>query len=164
MTLNKLEYLQKCRDMWAWLADHPDKNKWDYFTEVVGGSPDTWPYNECWACEQHNQERGLLHPCVDTCMLNSLWPDGCNDTLNSPYNLWFIAHMNKKYKDATRHALLIVKGCDDAIKEIQNGCTDEKEDKVSGDVQAPVVVVGPASAGDEVGILPGASSAGSTSV
>lgn len=49
MTL--LESLQKSREVWVWLAEHPDvSSKWVYF-EWAGIPREDQPVNQCYVCE-----------------------------------------------------------------------------------------------------------------
>ena len=49
MTL--LESLKKSREMWQWLADHPDvSSKWVYF-EWAKIDREEQPLNQCYVCE-----------------------------------------------------------------------------------------------------------------
>ena len=52
--MTKYETLKATYEMWSWLSKNPDKDKYDYFYEVLGYSvpldADKIPNNECYAC------------------------------------------------------------------------------------------------------------------
>ena len=87
--LTKRQALQGCYDMWkcisetgcskgTWISDHPE---FDYLV------------HDCFACEYYTQQEdldendtcvGLQYVCSGKCVLNCIWPYGC-EVGDSPY-------------------------------------------------------------------------------
>jgi hypothetical protein len=111
--LNLRETLQACREHWQWLADNPNKSKGDYFRAQGIGFHDR-PECGCFACQWDTENGDKSLGCVQTCPLKNIWPNGCTD-YPSPYNDWLIVSNTSRVADATKHALAIVKGCDEAL-------------------------------------------------
>ena len=89
MELTKEKAIKEHRKMWRWLAEHPDKNKSDYF-ELMG-IDDSDLYNRCFLCTyaEAEMERQQVDDYVgcNYCPLD--WGDkGCNGTDYSLYDAW----------------------------------------------------------------------------
>lgn len=109
---NKKTSLEKCRDLWKWLAKNPQAEKrdwpgWAKITEPVQG----W----CFACEYAGRREPIKHdpnPDVicDRCLLHGLWGAHCTAP-TSPYFVW----QNRKSSPEVRAA---------AARRISDYCRD----------------------------------------
>jgi hypothetical protein len=75
-----MSYAELHKEMWLWLADHPDKNKWDWPRwGAVGVIP-----NHCFACAEADTQ------CMSKCPV--VWGKGlCMDD-DSLYTKWRETH------------------------------------------------------------------------
>lgn len=81
------KYKEEHRKLWMWLAEHPDKEKEDYFEDWERFSR---PYSHCFACEAAIQLKYKLYQ--EKCNYCPLGKNniGCNDdSLNSLYLKWW---------------------------------------------------------------------------
>lgn len=74
-----INYEKEHRKMWNWLADHPDKEKKDYFENWDATSI---PMSRCFACEASYQRVGRM---CKSCPLGGQRVVGCTDGL---YAVW----------------------------------------------------------------------------
>lgn len=79
--ISKKTALKRCIELWDWLADNLDKEKYNWPGWEKYGKADL----ECWTC-QYTLERNL--PC-EQCLLAELWPykRSCMDK-RSLYRRW----------------------------------------------------------------------------
>lgn len=56
--MKQINYEAEHRKLWNWLADHPEKEKEDYFENW---SHNSIPHNECFACEVACQAADLAN-------------------------------------------------------------------------------------------------------
>jgi hypothetical protein len=94
--MTEQECLEKCRDMWRWLAEYP-KSKNIYFNEHKELLKDR-PVHDCYACKYAEEQMCLLDPDGDKskcefCLLLDLWGNrdlrySCCEKLGSPYSEW----------------------------------------------------------------------------
>ena len=80
--MKMINYEEEHRKLWNWLADHPDKDKDDYFEDWP---EERIPIQECFACEA--TRKGSLAADCGRCPLGG--PDivGCYDW-NGLYQTW----------------------------------------------------------------------------
>ena len=102
MKLTKAEAIQKCRDMWNWIADETERrncvvDKEEYFVEH--GMEENEVVNGCYLCEYDfagNPEFKTCHFCpIDFGEVEEYDEEGCRnnpciDALDSPFRKWNI--------------------------------------------------------------------------
>lgn len=134
MKLSKKQTLEKCRDMWQWLAERPNEHKVGYFMtgKQFPPHPSEVPVNLCYACE-YTAIAGYVF--CSTCPLLNLWCPGLSpvtaslmqiegncpcEQSESTYYKWIHADISDKGKYAQEIAdyctlLLEKEGKDDQI-------------------------------------------------
>jgi hypothetical protein len=109
--------LETCRDLWKWLAEHPDLPKQDWPSWAIVGKM----YNDCPCCEysltQHRPD--TVDFCLD-CPLAGRWVEGnvegtCISSYAS-YEMW------RRSGHAPQYATAIASACITALAEL-----DEQE-------------------------------------
>lgn len=83
MRLTKRQALEGCRDMWKWIAEHPESHKIDYekaFPKTCKGLD-----NNCHMCTYALPlARRYSQFCVKYCIIaKHVWPDGCGSSTGS---------------------------------------------------------------------------------
>ena len=127
----KILFLERCKRMWHWLAEHPDKWKIDY----VDPAGECLHY--CWACQYEYERAGSAkligetgndyfnnYRCAKYCILRGLWPQGC-ERGNSPFKTWKMP-MGDGLPGRALAALTIATGCDKAIAAIKSNARIRK--------------------------------------
>lgn len=76
MELTREQAIKEHRKMWNWLAEHPEKPKWDYFK--IHYEQFSHINNDCFLCEYDHQNEGGY--CGEECIID--WGDtgGCMGT------------------------------------------------------------------------------------
>jgi len=102
--LTKRKALEICRELWVWLADHPEKWKnewpgWEKYGKMKAYCP----------CCEYNEQHGY-HYCNAACLIK--WPGGICLNDFSPYRQWAGA-ISPAIR--TKYARKIVKLCDEAL-------------------------------------------------
>lgn len=88
MKLTKRKALLLCYKMWDWLSNHPTKDKAEWPGWECNGGDIQKVENHCFACEYDTQNyKKLNQPCKITCIMRSLWPEGCTYE-DSPFHKW----------------------------------------------------------------------------
>ena len=129
----KILFLERCKRMWQWLAEHPDKWKSDYV------DPDGECVNDCWACQYEYERAGYTligarssdnkkYLCAKYCILKRLWPDGCERGF-SPFNDWKRSGCTRAYVRSLV-ARNIAMGCNTAIAAIKSNARIRKRRQV----------------------------------
>lgn len=78
--LTRREALEKCYEVWKWLAQNPEASKEDAFEELGLDKM----HNNCHCCE-YSETHNMNH-CLDNCIIK--WPTlGCCMP-ESPYRKW----------------------------------------------------------------------------
>ena len=111
ITLKKA--LKLCEEMWYWLADHPDKEKFDWpGFEIYGDAT-----NACWMC-QYTLPRCAVKKigpdCSQLCPLKDLWGNNGCASPDSPYNKYSESKLDL---ERTKYALKIANYCTKLLKE-----------------------------------------------
>ena len=114
MKLSKREALNKCLHMWDWLADHPEKDKQDFFIEKNLEFVDS----DCYCCEYDIQFSG---DACEYCPIDWDSDDGfCSHELDdeqSAYDKWFTAQCQTQKRS---HALAIAKLAEEALDRLND--------------------------------------------
>lgn len=108
MTL--LECYTKMRDMWQWLALHPEKDKNEY--AFIGKIP----LNTCYACEWVFQSRPNTACCSNVCPCRELWNGGGCSFNYSAFILW--SGSLKDLPKRSQYAQQIADFCQEKITDI----------------------------------------------
>lgn len=67
MKLTRKQAIQKCRNHWQWLAEHPEQPKSNY------GLLENGVLHDCYACEYSSRMPEQYSPNCDKCFLLFLW-------------------------------------------------------------------------------------------
>ena len=116
MRWTKRRTLEVCRDLWQWLADNPDKGKWDWPNWKHNGGKIPKCESNCPLCEYINSYKGYCSDCL-------LWGKGkelegdCQDD-KSPYWRWCDSKDSTVRKAA---ALEIVAACNRSLEKLRKG-------------------------------------------
>lgn len=135
--------IKKCRNMWLWLKEYPNKTKKDYFKNKKIKRI----LNDCFACDYAlgialniDPEKGNYNICK-YCFLLDIWHDSdtklksfyftpCESLANSPYTKWRFFHALLKIplfnnnmmllKEKVFNANKIVEGCEVELKKLHS--------------------------------------------
>ena len=116
MYWTKRRTLKVCRDLWQWLADNPDNEKYEWlgWEENGGKIPECW--GSCPLCQYATLHKGRCDSCL-------LWGKGkelegrCHD-YKSSYWRWYYSKDSTVRKVA---ALEIVAACNRALTKLNGG-------------------------------------------
>src|SRR5512145_2417705 len=99
------------RNIWDWLARHPEKDKLGLPKRFKA-----WEYqNHCPCCEYVEQHDDLDAPkSCGLCPLIGLWPEGCCSSHSSPYYQW----EESVGQERSRHAKRIADACRRELKRL----------------------------------------------
>jgi len=110
MRLTRRIALERCREMWAELAETGSSSK------LATDSYQKYK-RTCFACEYdqgsayHDNPKTKDEDCPARCVLTNIWPGGCTSP-KSPYGKWLDARIPRTRK---KYAQQIVDGCDTAL-------------------------------------------------
>ena len=96
------------KEMWKWLAEHPDKHKYEFLeSRIIGQKHSGYvtmmnDHNFCFACF-YNDVLNLSRD-ADEVELNSCNKSKNNGCLNLLYNKWEASRTNRDYKEASKIA------------------------------------------------------------
>ena len=108
--------LEVCRDLWSWLANNPDKEKWQWPDWTLNDGKIPYCESDCPLCEY----KILCGSSCDSCLL---WGKGkelegrCHD-YKSSYWRWYYSKDSTVRKAA---ALEIVAACNRALEKLKKG-------------------------------------------
>ncbi len=111
--LTKKQALINCIDMWEWMAEHPNKNKSDYFR-----AKDLTARSDCWLCEYFATHKHKLQSCNNKCLVK--WSGGNCSSPDSEYMKWR-SYRYSVYDCAmtTKYAMAIVKLAQTALDKLK---------------------------------------------
>ena len=128
--------IKKCRNLWLWIANHPDKVKSDYFKSKKVKRV----LNDCFSCDYAFGISRETKTMCKHCFLLNTWKQfneifksfyiyPCETLTNSPYAKWkFINNLINENPLINNRSLLeqksrlaneIVEGCDLELKKLQ---------------------------------------------
>lgn len=121
--LSNLEVLKVCKELWVWISEHPDREKYNW----PGWRKYTYDINECPCCAKVGYKAGTTIPNCINCPLKKQFQRGkilsksqtifyCENYSASPWE-----HYRSVYLEAwkKRWALKMVKIIDEAITELE---------------------------------------------
>ncbi len=107
MYLSKRKALTICKELWEWMRDNPESNKWDWPGWLEYGRM----LADCPCCEYSNRHHGCYGG--QGCLIQ--WPGGHCVKDKSPYKQW---NDSSEFLEIQKHAAEIVQLVDEALAKL----------------------------------------------